>query len=87
MATLDGDLGFTGLEYWRAGGAPGDVGSGFRWGDGDLTYGVEVSGSTFIQDGRGDAGIVTGIFAGVAHEYMTGVLERDDLAAGFGGKR
>lgn len=87
LDTLDGDLDFTAMEYWRAGQAPGRVGSGFRWGDGDLTYGVVVIGNGFIQDGTGDAGIVTGMFAGQSHEYMTGVLERNDLAAGFGGKR
>ena len=86
LGTLDGDLDFTGLEYWDTGQAPGVVGSGATWGDGDLTYGVEVGGNTFTQDGTGDEGIVTGMFAGQSHEYMTGVLERDDLAAGFGGK-
>ena len=35
----------------------------------------------------GDAGTVTGAFFGPAHEGMGGVLERDDLSAGFGGKR
>ena len=87
LGTLDGDLAFTGLESWAVGEAPGDVGSGTQWRDGDLAYGVRVSGNTFIQDGTGDPGVVTGMFAGRSHEYMTGVLERDDLAAGFGGKR
>ena len=87
MASLTGDLEFTGMESWAAGRAPGDVGSGITWGYGDLTYGVAVTGNTFIQDGTGDPGVVTGMFAGRSHEYMTGVLERDDLAAGFGGKR
>jgi len=87
LGPLTGDLDFTGLEYWRTRQAPGDIGSGALWGDGDLTYGLTVLGNVFIQDGTGDAGIVTGMFAGRSHEYMTGVLERDDLAAGFGGKR
>ena len=87
LGPLTGDLDFTGLEYWRTGQAPGNVGSGTRWGDGDLTYGVVALGNVFLQDGTGDVGIITGMFAGDAHEYMTGVLERDDLAAGFGGKR
>ena len=87
LGPLTGDLDLTGLEYWRTGQAPGDIGSGALWGDGDLTYGLTVLGNAFIQDGTGDAGIVTGMFAGRSHEYMTGVLERDDLAAGFGGKR
>ena len=87
LNTLAGNLAFTGLESWAVGEAPGDVGSGTRWRDGDLTYGIDVHGNTFIQDGTGDAGVVTGMFAGQSHEYMTGVLGRDDLAAGFGGKR
>lgn len=87
LGTLRGDLDFTNMEYWVAGSPIGDIGSGFRWRDGDLTYGVRVDGNTFIQDGTGDAGTVTGMFAGRSHEYMTGVLEREDLAAGFGGKR
>ena len=87
LGPLTGDLDFTGLEYWRTGQAPGDVGSGTRWGDGDLTYGVAVFSNGFLQDGTGDRGAVTGMFAGRSYEYMTGVLERDDLAAGFGGKR
>ena len=87
LGPLTGDLDFTGLEYWRTGQAPEDVGSGTLWGDGDLTYGIVALGNVFLQDGTGDAGIVTGMFAGRSHEYMTGVLERDDLAAGFGGRR
>ena len=87
LGPLTGDLDFTGLEYWRTGQAPGDVGSGTLWGDGDLTYGIVASGNIFLQDGTGDQGVVTGMFAGASHEYMTGVLERDDLAAGFGGRR
>lgn len=87
LDALNGDLDFTAMEYWPAGQAPGRVGSGSRWGDGDLTYGVAVFSNGFLQDGTGDAGTVTGLFAGRSHEYMTGVLERDDLAAGFGGKR
>ena len=87
LDNLDGVLGFTGLEYWHAGRAPGRIGSGFTWGDGDLHYGVQVIGSNFVQDGRGDAGLVTGGFSGTWHQAMAGVLERDDLAAGFGGKR
>ena len=85
---LAGVLGFTQMESWSAGVTPGSVGSGSRWGDGDLHYGVQVRGNSFTQvDDLGDEGLVTGIFAGRSHEYMTGVLERDDLTAGFGGKR
>ena len=35
----------------------------------------------------GDAGTVTGAFFGPAHEAMGGVLEREDLDAGFAGLR
>ena len=87
MESLTGNLEFTGMESWAAGRPPGDVGSGVTWGDGDLTYGVTVISNGFLQDGTGDEGVVTGMFAGRSHEYMTGVLERDVLAAGFGGKR
>ena len=87
LDTLRGDLDFTHLEYWRVGTTIGRIGTGSQWKDGDLNYGIEVLGNTFIQDGTGDDGAVTGRFAGRSHEYMAGVLERDDLAAGFGGKR
>ncbi len=85
---LAGALGFTQMESWPAGVTPGRSGSGTRWGDGDLHYAVQVRGNEFthIED-FGDEGLVAGIFAGRSHEYMAGVLERDDLAAGFGGKR
>ena len=66
--------------------APGPVGSGVPWGDGDLQYQLSVSGNTFEQTG-GDAGAVTGAFFGQAHEAMGGVLERSDLSAAFGGTR
>ena len=38
LATLDGTLGFTGLESWTANAAPGAIGTGNLWGDGDLGY-------------------------------------------------
>ena len=56
LDTLDGNLGFRRLEYWRAGQAPEDVGTGTVWGDGDLVYGVQVDGNLFVQDGTGDKG-------------------------------
>ena len=86
LATLDGTLDFTALESWAANAAPEGIGTGTMWGDGDLGYTIAVSGNTFIQTG-GDEGIVTGAFFGAAHEAMGGTLERDDLAAGFGGTR
>ena len=56
------------------------------WHDGDLSYMVEIRGNTFVQTG-GDVGTVTGAFFGSSHSGMGGVLERDDLSAGFGGNR
>ena len=86
LGTLDGQLDFTNLEHWGANLAPGPVGSGRTWGDGDLQYWVNVRGNTFVQTG-GDEGTVTGAFFGATHEAMGGVLERTDLTAGFGGRR
>ena len=42
LGTLDGQLDFTNLEHWGANVAPGPVGSGTTWGDGDLQYRVNV---------------------------------------------
>ena len=86
LATLTGTVEFAGLEQWAANAAPGAPGTGAIWDDGDLRYDIEVRGNTFVQT-AGDAGTVTGAFFGPAHEGMGGVLERDDLSAGFGGKR
>ncbi len=86
LATLDGRLDFTGLESWAADAAPGAAGTGSRWGDGDLGYGVEVGGNQFWAT-SGDDGIVDGSFFGVAHEGMGGVVKREDLTAAFGGSR
>ena len=86
LATLTGDVEFTGLEQWATNAAPGALGTGAIWSDGDLSYGIEVRGNTFVQTG-GDDGTVTGAFFGPAHEGMGGVLKHDDLSAGFGGKR
>ena len=86
LSSLDGRLEFTGLERWGVKVAPGEVGSGTSWGDGDLEYAVEIQGNSFRRIG-GDDGEVAGAFFGAAHEAMGGVLERSDLAAGFGGTR
>ena len=86
LADLDGQLDLINMEMWGASVAPGAPGSGTTWSDGDLGYTIEVRGNTFIQTG-GDDGEVTGVFFGAAHEGMGGVLERNDLAAGFGGTR
>ena len=88
LATLAGRLAFTSLEHWPAAtnAAPGTVGSGVIWGDGDLHYMVDVRGNAFVQTG-GDEGTVTGAFFGPVHEAMGGTLERHDLSAAFGGTR
>ena len=86
LATMAGMAEFTALEHWAADAPPGDLGTGAMWYDGKLSYDIQVRGNTFVQTG-GDAGTVTGAFFGPAHEGMGGVLERDDLSAGFGGNR
>ena len=86
LATLSGRIDFTDLESWAPHAAPGAIGSGSLWHDGDLSYTVEMRGNTFVQTG-GDDGTVTGAFYGPSHEGMGGVLVRDDLRAGFGGSR
>lgn len=86
LATLRGDIGFTGLESWA--GAPGATGTGATWGDGDLHYPVNVVGNVFGWLGGGaDEGVVSGVFSGASHEGMAGTLTRDDLSAGFAGTR
>ena len=86
LATLRGRIDFTGLEHWGVNAAPGPVGSGRTWNEGDLNYSIIVRGNTFTQTG-GDAGEVTGAFFGARHEGMGGVVERSDMSAGFGGTR
>ena len=86
LSTLAGALDFTNLERWGPKAAPGVAGSGRVWGDGDLEYTIRVSGNGFERTG-GDGGEIVGALFGPAHEGMGGVLEREDLAAGFGGKR
>ena len=63
LTTLTGTADFTGLEQWAADTAPGALGTGATWHDGDLRYGIEVRGNTFVQTG-GDDGTVTGAFFG-----------------------
>ena len=98
LHTLDGEMLFDGLEAWRgsprgglaavAAALPGPVGSGVRWGDGDLHYLIKVRGNSFIQlDSSPDDGVLTGAFFGQGHEAMGGTLRRDDLTAAFGGIR
>ena len=86
LGTLRGALDFTGLEKWAAHAAPGAIGTGAQWGDGDLNYRIAVNGQVFYETG-GDAGKVTGTFFGSHHNVMGGTLRRHDLAAGFGALR
>ncbi|MDE0207860.1 MAG: hypothetical protein OXP66_17730 [Candidatus Tectomicrobia bacterium] len=86
LATLRGALDFTGLEHWAAHAAPGAIGTGTQWGDGDLNYRIAVNGPVFYETG-GDAGRVTGAFFGPNRNKMGGTLRRTDLAAGFGAQR
>ena len=86
LTSLRGDMSFTGLESWAANAAPGAVGTGVMWGDGDLAYTVDVQGNVFAQTG-GDDGILTGAFFGARHEGMGGTLVREDLYGAFGGSR
>jgi len=86
LLTMSGSLDLTGLEHWPANAAPGPSGSGATWRDGRLGYRIAVRGNTFARTG-GDAGVVTGAIFGSSHEGMGGVLVREDLSAGFGGRR
>ena len=86
LATLRGALDFTGLEHWTAHAAPGAIGTGSQWGDGDLNYRIAVNGQVFYESG-GDTGEVTGAFFGPSHNRVGGTLRRHDLAAGFGARR
>ena len=86
LSTLRGALDFTGLEHWAAHAAPGVIGTGTQWRDGDLNYRIAVNGRVFYETG-GDAGKVTGIFYGSNQQKIGGTLRRTDLAAGFGAQR
>ena len=87
LDTLTGDLAFTGLEQWAEHTNPGEVGTGTRWGDGNLRYDIELRDSIFWQTGIGDTGVVTGQIIGTDHQAMGGTLERSDVTAAFGGLR
>ena len=52
LGTLAGTVDFTGLEHWAADAAPGDVGTGTMWHDGDLSYAVAVRGKHLRADRR-----------------------------------
>ena len=87
LSTLRGPLDFFDMEKWAPHAVPGALGTGSRWGDGDLRYGIAVAQGQFITETGGDEGQITGLFFGSNHERVGGTLRRDDLAAGFGGTR
>ena len=80
LGSMAGSAAFTGLSTIEANGTTP------RWGDGDLRYRIAVRGNTFRETG-GDAGRLTGAFAGRSHESAGGTLERHDLTAAFGAER
>ena len=84
LELMSGRVDFTELESWT--GAPLAAGTGRPWGDGSLGYAVAVSGNTFRETG-GDVGRLSGVFTGIFHEGVAGILERPDLTAAFGGAR
>ena len=86
LSTLTGRANFSDLESWPVGQAPGQLGAGSMWGDGDLGYTLSVSGN-YLRSTGGDNGIVAGNFYGNDHVDVAGSLERDDLAAAFGASR
>ena len=86
LERLRGELDFTEMEAWA--GEPGTAGTGTMWGDGDLHYNISVIGNLFGRLRTGsDDGVITGAFFGADHEGMAGTLTRDDLSAGFAGRR
>lgn len=88
LAIMTGQADFTGLETWGPDVPPGARGTGETWLDGDLGYAIAVRGNTFRETGASaDAGRLTGVFTGPAHEGAAGTLERSDLTAAFGASR
>ena len=86
LDTFDGTLRFSALEFWPRGQPPRAAGTGVPWGEGDLTYRVVLRGNRFVVTGA-DAGEVTGVLLGGSHAAMGGVIDRDGLTAGFGGRQ
>ena len=87
LATLDGDLSFTGLEIWQPGMAPGTPGTGTAFSSGaSLNYVITIEGNTFVRIG-GDVGAIDGSFFGGSHQGMGGTIHRDDFAGAFAGNR
>ena len=87
LASLHGEIDFTGLEAWPPHAGPGALGTGAQWGDGDLHYGIALSGGRVFVETGGDEGEITGAFFGSNQQRMGGTLRRRDLSAGFAGDR
>ena len=51
-----------------------------------MTYRVVLRGNSFVVTGA-DAGEVTGVLLRGSHAGMGGVIDRDGLTAGFGGRQ
>ena len=99
IAALTGSAAFAELEYWNAGAAPGDAGTGTTWGDGNLNYRIAMDGNYFRSNG-GDSGYVAGRFISgnltpevigrfdaAGHQAAVGILEHPDLTGAFGAVR
>ena len=86
VARFAGSADFTGLEHWGEGEAPGNVGTGEQWMDGDLHYSVEID-NNYIRSNGGDTGYVSGRFVGDEHEGAVGIMEHPYLTAAFGAVR
>ena len=86
LEIMTGRADFTDLQSWSADQAPGALGTGTMWGDGDLGYTISISGN-YLRSTDGDDGAVAGSFYGSGHEEVAGTLERSDLTAAFGAKR
>ena len=80
LGSMNGSAAFTGLSTIETDGTTP------QWRDGELRYTIAVRGNTFRETG-GDAGRLTGAFAGRSHESVGGTLERSDLSAAFGASR
>ena len=86
LTAMIGEADFTNLNQWSANIPIGETGTGTMWGDGDLSYGIEVRGNTFVKI-NGDEGSLSGAFLGKEHEAVGGTLKRENLSASFAAQR
>lgn len=78
LGTLTGTADFTNLAFHD---------DQAQWGDGDLGYGVSLSGNYFRSTLGDDPGYVSGKFVGEQHDGALGILEHPDLTGAFGASR